>query len=78
MAMFHSSDGDHDGTFTRTELDQVCNISALWVIDLSNFNWALAKSGVTKYRNTLEDVGEPICNNESMSRGVTKWLNAFW
>jgi hypothetical protein len=35
-----------------------CNISALWVIDLSNFNWALAKSGVTKYRNTLEDVGE--------------------
>jgi hypothetical protein len=60
MAMFHSSDGDHDGTFTRTELDQVfvlydsddlytilsilllsavyCNISALWVIDLSNFN----------------------------------------
>ena len=23
MAMFHSSDGDHDDTFTRTELDQV-------------------------------------------------------
>jgi hypothetical protein len=49
-----------------------CNISAHWVINLSNFK-ALAKSGVTKYRNTLEDVGKPICNNESMSRDVTKW-----